>query len=190
MVAPSDSIESIFSFASASMIQIGSCTPLSTIQNVCEELAKETAYKRTALPIHDMLRWFASTQIRNVACLGGNLVTASPISDMNPMLAAMGAALVLASVGDDNETLVEKLGGSNEMGPILHDEILFLPPGEKVLTVGQVLGIAVAETLDLAEKAARAVEVTYGPCDEKIIVSIEDAIEAKSFFEASRHTLQ
>lgn len=459
------------------MIQIGSCTPLSTIQHECQELAKETAYKRTALPIHDMLRWFASTQIRNVACLGGNLVTASPISDMNPMLAAMGATLVLACVGDDNETLerrkvpvsdfflryrvvdlkptefvemvvvpvtrryeyvkpfkqarrreddisivtagmrikvvpdetswkinevsiafggmspttvlvpntmdclkgrefseatftaarevlmqelklpvgvpggqpqfrltlaasflykfylavveemaldtadstglppiptveavdksgsfsfvgepkpsvsgvqkfpapmagkgveervlpkakqivstkegegalgkasphlsgpvhctgealytddipippqtlqaclilskqsgctfegmdvgpalsipgvvdcfsysaVEKLGGSNEMGPIFHDEILFLPPGEKVRTVGQVLGIAVAETLDLAEKAARAVEVTYGPCDEKIIVSIEDAIEAESFFEASRHTLQ
>lgn len=56
---------------------------------------------RTLMPIHDMLRWFASTQIRNVACLGGNLVTASPISDMNPMLATMGATLVLSRLGDD-----------------------------------------------------------------------------------------
>lgn len=44
-----------------------------------------------------MLRWFASTQIRNVACLGGNLATASPISDMNPLLAACGATLCIAS---------------------------------------------------------------------------------------------
>jgi xanthine dehydrogenase/oxidase len=57
------------------------------------------------MPIYDMLRWFASTQIRNVACLGGNLVTASPISDMNPMLASMGANLVLASLGDDHSSV-------------------------------------------------------------------------------------
>ena len=44
-----------------------------------------------ARAIAAMLRWFASTQIRNVACLGGNLATASPISDMNPVLAACGA---------------------------------------------------------------------------------------------------
>ncbi|CBJ27195.1 conserved unknown protein [Ectocarpus siliculosus] len=46
----------------------------------------------------DMLRWFASTQIRNVACLAGNLATASPISDMNPLLAACGADVVLNSI--------------------------------------------------------------------------------------------
>ena len=33
----------------------------------------------------------------------GNLVTASPISDMNPMLAAMGATLTLSSLNDQNE---------------------------------------------------------------------------------------
>jgi xanthine dehydrogenase/oxidase len=57
------------------------------------------------MPIHDMLRWFASTQIRNVACLGGNLVTASPISDMNPMLASMGATIVLSKLADDLSTI-------------------------------------------------------------------------------------
>ncbi|CAM9133456.1 unnamed protein product, partial [Ascophyllum nodosum] len=45
----------------------------------------------------DMLRWFASTQIRNVACLAGSLATASPVSDMNPILAACGADVVLQS---------------------------------------------------------------------------------------------
>lgn len=479
MISPSDSIDSIYSFTvSPTMLQVGSCTSLSTIQHECGSLAKSTAeLRRTALPIHDMLRWFASTQIRNVACLGGNLVTASPISDMNPLLAAMGARIVLASLGTDGDaverrevpvadfflryrvvdlkptelvevieipitrpfeyvkpfkqarrreddisivtsgmrilvspkdgcwiieeiaiafggmapktilvsktidfmtgkklskstfeeagkvlmdelrlpvgvpggqpqyrltlaasflykfyfavveematdvtgladlppvpaieemdksasfsfvnepkpcvvgvqtypkpsvsegleehclpkvtqavktsesesavgrssthmsgpfhctgealytddipltsqtlhaclilskqcgcifegidiepamtipgvvgcfthTAIEKLGGSNVMGPIFHDEILFLPVGQKIVTVGQVLGIAVAETLELAEKAARAVVLSCGPTDENIVVSIENAIEAGSFFEASRHRLE
>eukprot|EP00435_Cladocopium_sp_Y103_P063792 s424_g25.t1 len=47
----------------------------------------------------DMLRWFASAQIRNVAVLAGNIATASPISDMNPVLMALDASLILASAG-------------------------------------------------------------------------------------------
>ncbi len=34
-------------------------------------------------------------QIRNVACLAGNIVTASPISDLNPVLQAAHAVLTL-----------------------------------------------------------------------------------------------
>ena len=45
----------------------------------------------------DMLKWFASSQIRNVASLAGNLCTASPISDMNPVLLAAGATIDLQS---------------------------------------------------------------------------------------------
>lgn len=48
------------------------------------------------LAVQQQLRWFASRQIRNVACLAGNIVTASPISDLNPVLQAAGARLELA----------------------------------------------------------------------------------------------
>ena len=44
------------------------------------------------------LRWFAGHQIRNVASVGGNIVTASPISDVNPLLVAAGAVLQLRSL--------------------------------------------------------------------------------------------
>lgn len=47
--------------------------------------------------IDEMLHWFASTQIRNRATLGGNIATASPIGDMPIALLALDASLVLAS---------------------------------------------------------------------------------------------
>jgi len=51
-----------------------------------------------AIPaIQKMLTVFASRQIRNRATLAGNLVTASPIGDMAPVLLALGAHVVLSS---------------------------------------------------------------------------------------------
>lgn len=43
------------------------------------------------------LRWFASTQIRNFATLAGNIVTGSPISDLNPILMANNSTLTVCS---------------------------------------------------------------------------------------------
>lgn len=109
MVHPMESIHSLYEvFETESHFHVGACSSLSALQQFCHGLARANAAtdvlhdrsllkKRTAKPIHDMLRWFASTQIRNVACLGGNLATASPISDMNPLLASMNGRIVLAS---------------------------------------------------------------------------------------------
>jgi len=111
LIYPGESVESAFQvYASSDKIVFGGCTPLSFIQDEAERLSKnDTTLRRTLMPIHDMLRWFASTQIRNVACLGGNLITASPISDMNPMLACMDAKLILSKLGDDGSTIARRL---------------------------------------------------------------------------------
>jgi len=109
LIAPSQSIDSIFSISEETdHLRIGSCTPLSTIQHKCSEMLGGD-FDRIAKPIHDMLRWFASTQIRNVACLGGNLATASPISDMNPMMACMNAKLIIASCNDEGVVIRRKV---------------------------------------------------------------------------------
>ncbi len=50
--------------------------------------------------IKAQFQWFASNQIRNVACIGGNICTASPISDLNPMLIACGAVATNMSLVD------------------------------------------------------------------------------------------
>ncbi|KAL3940381.1 MAG: hypothetical protein SGBAC_005084 [Bacillariaceae sp.] len=100
LISPAESVESIFDFSvTPETITIGGCTPLSHVQHeAAATAAKDARFTRTTMPMHDMLRWFASTQIRNVACLGGNLVTASPISDMNPLLASFGASLVISKL--------------------------------------------------------------------------------------------
>ncbi|XP_060084653.1 xanthine dehydrogenase/oxidase-like [Ylistrum balloti] len=55
--------------------------------------------------IVEMLRWFAGHQIRNVAAIGGNIMTASPISDLNPLFMAAGVMLHVASKGVEIRTL-------------------------------------------------------------------------------------
>jgi xanthine dehydrogenase/oxidase len=61
-----------------------------------------------------MIRWFAGHQIRSVAGLGGNIATASPISDLNPCHIAAGARLEVAKLGD---------GGSLERRTILMGDL-------------------------------------------------------------------
>jgi len=104
-VHPPESIHCLYDIlVTESTLIVGGCASLSNLQHTCHDLmaAKsvgggDVSLLRTTKPTHDMLRWFASNQIRNVACLGGNLTTASPISDMNPLLCAHGATIILAS---------------------------------------------------------------------------------------------
>lgn len=52
---------------------------------------------RTLKTITEMLNWFAGKQIRNVASIGGNIMTGSPISDLNPILMVLKVRLNLLS---------------------------------------------------------------------------------------------
>ncbi|CAN5543081.1 hypothetical protein BH09MYX1_BH09MYX1_39200 [soil metagenome] len=59
---------------------------------------------RGTIPAIDKMFWvFASRQIRSRATLAGNLVTASPIGDMAPVLLALDASVRLAMLGDDGK---------------------------------------------------------------------------------------
>ena len=72
---------------SASGIEIGAGTTI-------EELRRATMERIPALAA--MLTVFGSRQIRNVATLGGNLGTGSPIGDTLPVLLALGATITVA----------------------------------------------------------------------------------------------
>ncbi|HEY1954585.1 MAG TPA: xanthine dehydrogenase molybdopterin binding subunit [Polyangiaceae bacterium] len=72
-----------------------------TLTRIEEALAGE-------LPAVDkMLRVFASRQIRHRATLAGNIVTASPIGDMPPILLALDAEIVLRSVRGERRVPID-----------------------------------------------------------------------------------
>lgn len=69
--------------------------------------------------------------------------------------------------------------GGNDMGAVVHDEECFA--SEEVTCVGQPIGVVVADTEQHARMAARLVKVEYE--DLPALISIEDAIEAASYYQ-------
>jgi len=93
-------------------IEIGASVTLSEIKSYLHHLVNDKSLEtktETFKAILSQLKWFAGTQIRNAACIGGNLVTASPISDLNPVLLAAGAILNLVSINENGETQSRKV---------------------------------------------------------------------------------
>ncbi|CAN8072346.1 unnamed protein product [Agarophyton chilense] len=74
---------------------------------------------------------------------------------------------------------VKHVKGRNMIGPIFHDEACFADG--KVTTIGQVIAIVTAETVEQAKQAARAVRVKYETL--QAVVTIEDAIASGSYSE-------
>jgi len=83
----------------ASSVSIGAGAPFSEIMPRIE----------TGFPaLHAMLAVFGSQQIRNLATLGGNLGTASPIGDTLPVLMAYDARVVLESLNGLREIPIDE----------------------------------------------------------------------------------
>jgi xanthine dehydrogenase small subunit len=80
-------------------VEIGAAAPLA-------DVAPALAAAWPALD--EILRRFGSPQIRSLATLGGNLVTASPVGDLAPALIALGATLVLRRGRRTREVPVER----------------------------------------------------------------------------------
>jgi xanthine dehydrogenase/oxidase len=74
-------------------IEIGSSVRLATLEQILKKVVERHQVHETSScrAILGQLKWFAGTQIRNVASVGGNICTASPISDLNPLWMASGA---------------------------------------------------------------------------------------------------
>lgn len=66
--------------------------------------------------IHTQLRYFAGMQIRNVASVGGNIATASPISDLNPVWVSVGARVGVRFAVSGSEGKGDGEMGSAELG--------------------------------------------------------------------------
>ena len=87
------------------------------------------------LPAFDqMFNVFASKQIRNLATIGGNIGTASPISDTIPLLFAYKAKVKLLKSKSERELLIEDFITGYRQTQLLPDEIIhsvIIPKPEK-----------------------------------------------------------
>lgn len=74
-------------------LEIGAAVRLTELQKFLKTLVLERNSQETSscMAIMEQLKWFAGKQIRNAASVGGNICTASPISDLNPLWIAAGA---------------------------------------------------------------------------------------------------
>lgn len=113
-------------------LRVGAAVTLQRLNSFIRRIDpnKDDVATRGMSAISDMLTWFASNHIRNVACIGGNICTASPISDMNPMLCACGAILTLRSVNGSRTLPITEFFLAYRKVDLQSDEILqdvFIP---------------------------------------------------------------
>lgn len=86
-------------------LEIGGNVSLTDLEDVCLKAVdhygpvKGQPFKA----IHKQIRYFAGRQIRNVGTPAGNLATASPISDLNPVFVATDTVLVAKSLDEETE---------------------------------------------------------------------------------------
>lgn len=78
-------------------------TPLTEVEQICQEGYHQLGPRGMVLEaLRRQLRYFGGRQIRNVATLAGNISTASPISDVLPVLMAVNANVTIARLGQRN----------------------------------------------------------------------------------------
>ncbi|OKL60030.1 Xanthine dehydrogenase [Talaromyces atroroseus] len=86
-------------------LDLGANVSLTDLEHICDEAVERYGPVRGQpfTIIKKQLRYFAGRQIRNVASPAGNLATASPISDLNPVFVASNTVLVAKSLTKETE---------------------------------------------------------------------------------------
>uniref|UniRef100_A0A3Q2GVY3 Xanthine dehydrogenase/oxidase n=1 Tax=Equus caballus TaxID=9796 RepID=A0A3Q2GVY3_HORSE len=82
-------------------ISFGASCPLSCVEKTLLDAVAQLPTHKTEVfrGVLEQLRWFSGKQLKSVASIGGNVITASPISDLNPVFMASGAKLTMVSRG-------------------------------------------------------------------------------------------
>ncbi|ORY11589.1 xanthine dehydrogenase/oxidase [Clohesyomyces aquaticus] len=86
-------------------LEIGGNIVLTDLEKICKDAVAHYGEIRGQpfAAILKQIRYFAGRQIRNVGTPAGNLATASPISDLNPVFVASNATLVAKSLEETTE---------------------------------------------------------------------------------------
>ncbi|TAQ83665.1 hypothetical protein B7494_g8013 [Chlorociboria aeruginascens] len=86
-------------------LEIGGNVILTDLESICKKAIKHYGPVKGQVfaAMYKQLKYFAGRQIRNVGTPAGNLATASPISDLNPVFVASNAILVAKSLDTETE---------------------------------------------------------------------------------------
>ena len=86
-------------------LEIGGNVVLTDLEDICLKAVEHygPVKGQPFKAIHKQIRYFAGRQIRNVGTPAGNLATASPISDLNPVFVATNTVLVAKSLDQETE---------------------------------------------------------------------------------------
>lgn len=86
-------------------LEIGGNVVLTDLEDICLKAAEHYGpiKGQPFKAIHKQIRYFAGRQIRNVGTPAGNLATASPISDLNPVFVATNTVLIAKSLDKETE---------------------------------------------------------------------------------------
>ena len=86
-------------------LEIGGNVVLTDLEEICLKAVEHYGPVRGQpfKAIHKQIRYFAGRQIRNVGTPAGNLATASPISDLNPVFVATNTLLIAKSLNKETE---------------------------------------------------------------------------------------
>ncbi|KAK9830775.1 hypothetical protein WJX74_006631 [Apatococcus lobatus] len=85
----------------AEEVWVGAAVTLTSLMDLCSHLiSSRPAHEiRCFNTLRNQLHHFSGNQVRNTATVGGNIMNASPISDINAIMMAAGAVYELASAG-------------------------------------------------------------------------------------------
>ncbi len=91
-------------------VEVGGNVVLTDLENICLKAMERYGPNRGQpfKAILKQIRYFAGRQIRNVGTPAGNLATASPISDLNPVFFATNTVIIAKSLNGETEIPVSQ----------------------------------------------------------------------------------
>ena len=91
-------------------LTVGSAVTLSKLMRKMKQLVAERPKHETKTfqAMGEQMKYFAGNQIRNTASVGGNICTASPISDLNPIYMSTGSVFTVQGEGTGVRTIPAK----------------------------------------------------------------------------------
>ncbi|MEI7724072.1 MAG: xanthine dehydrogenase small subunit, partial [Bacteroidota bacterium] len=124
------------------------------------------------LSLYDLLKVFGSLQIRNVATIGGNVCSASPIGDTLPLLIACRAKIRIRSMNVERVLMIEDFISGYRKTNLRDDELIIeiIIPKKDPDTIVEAYKVSRRRDMDISTvSAAFRLRIQHGMVDEIIL---------------------